>query len=69
MVCPEFRCPYDGVVYARQGEIAGVYPLLTVKQVGEGHVIRHYAATSPATVFAEAWQRLMANLLMFARAK
>jgi len=57
------KCPYDGVAYMRQGEITGVYPLLTVKQVGDGHVIRHYAANSPAVVFAEGYERLMGNLL------
>jgi len=52
------------VVYAHQGEIAGVYPLLTVRQVDEGRVIRHYASNSPSTVFAEAYERLLTNLLL-----
>ncbi|MGC9318084.1 MAG: hypothetical protein ACP5KN_08620, partial [Armatimonadota bacterium] len=59
-------CPYDGVSYVRQGEIAGVHPLLTVHRVGEGRVVRHYAHTSPATVFGETYQPLMDNLLRLA---
>ncbi len=60
------KCPYDGVTYARQGRISGIYPLLTVKRVGKGLVIRHYAHNSPATVFGEAYQRLIANILAVA---
>jgi len=60
------KCPYDGVSYARQGEATGIYPLLTVKQAGEGRVIRHYAHNSPATVFADAYERLVANIVALA---
>ncbi len=63
------RCPYDGVSYVRQGEIVGVYPLLTVNEVGEGLVIRHYAHNSPNVVFAEAWETLLHNLLQLAGAE
>lgn len=59
-------CPYDGVSYLRQGKINGVYPLLTTKQVGRGFVVRHYAAVSPGTVFADGYQKLMENLLRLA---
>ena len=56
-------CPYDGVHYARQGKINGTYPLLTANPVGKGLVARHYAAVSPDAVFADAYPRLLANLL------
>ncbi len=62
-------CPYDGVSYARRGEIAGTYPLLTVNQVGEGYVVRHYAHNSPAAVFGEVWEALLDNLLRLAEAE
>jgi hypothetical protein len=61
------KCPYDGVAYVRQGEIAGIHPLLTVRDIGQGHVIRHYAQNSPATVFADAYDRLLENLGGFAQ--
>ena len=59
-------CPYDGVHYARQGKINGTYPLLTANPVGKGLVVRHYAAVSPGAVFADAYPRLLANLLEIA---
>jgi len=62
-------CPYNGVIYARGGEIAGTYPLLTVSRVGDGHVVRHYAHNSPAAVFGEVWEALMDNLLQLAEAE
>ena len=55
-------CPYDGVSYVRDGAITGIYPLLTSKQVGQGHVVRHFAHNSPTTVFGDAYQRLMENV-------
>ncbi len=59
-------CPYDGVTYVRQGEIAGTYPLLTIRELGEGSVIRHYAHNSPAAVFADGYQTLVRNILELA---
>jgi len=56
-------CPYDGVEYVRKGKTSGVYPLLTVKQCGDGLVIRHYAAVSPGAVFGEAYDKLLQNVL------
>lgn len=56
-------CPYDGVAYVRRGEIAGVYPLLTVRPVGEGLVVRHYAQNGAGPIMGEAWDRLVANLI------
>ena len=61
------KCPYDGVSYVRQGEMAGIHPLLTVRQVGRGHVIRHYAHNSPGTVFGDGYERLMENLVRFSQ--
>ncbi|HUS79814.1 MAG TPA: hypothetical protein VM283_01020 [Armatimonadota bacterium] len=63
------KCPYDGVSYMRQGEITGVYPLLTVRQVGEGTVVRQYCHVSPQTVFGEHYDPLVANLLAMAGAQ
>jgi len=59
-------CPYDGVQYARQGKINGIYPLLTANRVGKGLVVRHYAAVSPDAVFADAYPGLLTNLLEYA---
>ncbi len=57
------RCPYDGVAYVRQGEINGVYPLLTVRHVGDGLVVRHYAQNGAGPIMGEAWDTLVQNLL------
>jgi len=59
-------CPYDGVAYVRQGTIAGTYPLLTVREVGEGLVVRHYAHTGPGSIMGEAYDTLVTNLLRLA---
>ncbi|MCD6360038.1 MAG: hypothetical protein J7M38_04175 [Armatimonadetes bacterium] len=63
------KCPYDGVAYVRQGEITGVYPLLTVRQAGEGCVVRHYCHVAPQTVFGEHYDTLVHNLLELAGAE
>jgi hypothetical protein len=63
------KCPYDGVAYVRQGEITGVYPLLTVREAGEGMVVRHYCHVAPQIVFAEAYDTLVANLLAMVEAE
>jgi hypothetical protein len=57
------RCPYDGMAYVRQGKLSGIYPLLTVHRMGEGQVIRHYAAVSPATVLGKAYPKFVQNLI------
>ncbi|MGD9495126.1 MAG: hypothetical protein AB7Y46_02330 [Armatimonadota bacterium] len=62
-------CPYDGVAYVRQGTIAGTYPLLTVRPVGEGLVVRHYVQNGPAPAMGEAFDILIANLLRLAGAE
>lgn len=62
-------CPYDGVAYVRQGEIAGVYPLLTVRPVGAGMVVRHYAQNGAQPTMGPAWDALVHNLLRLAGAE
>jgi len=57
------RCPYDGVHYVRQDEVNGVFPLLTVHRVGNGTVVRHYAAVSLGEILGDAYPKLIANLV------
>ena len=57
------KCPYNGVEYARQGEITGVYPLLTVRKVGKGLVVRHYTSSAgPAAIMGDAYEVLLDNV-------
>ncbi|GEM_PF-6505442 len=58
--------PYDGVAYVPQGEAVGVYPLVTMREVGEGLVVRHYAQNGAGPIMHEAWDRLIENLLKLA---
>ncbi|NUQ66535.1 MAG: hypothetical protein HUU20_29075, partial [Pirellulales bacterium] len=60
------QCPYDGIHYVRKGTVNGIYPLLTVNSVDQGTVVRHYAAVSPREVLADAYPRLMTNLVRHA---
>jgi hypothetical protein len=60
------RCPYNGLAYVRQGTLAGIHPLLTVRKVGQGQVVRHYAAVNLETVLGKAYPQLVQNLLTLA---
>ena len=63
-------CPYDGVAYVRRGTTNGVYPLLTINQIGRGMVIRHYADVSLTTALGpERFDRFCANLVKFVRTR
>ena len=48
-------CPYNGVEYARQGKIRGVFPFLTVARYGRGTVIRWYPNSSAQPVLGTKW--------------
>ncbi|MFO7945255.1 MAG: hypothetical protein R6V19_00350 [Armatimonadota bacterium] len=41
---------YNGVKYVRKQEVTGVHPLVTVREVNDGVVIRHFAHVSLPTV-------------------
>ncbi len=61
-------CPYDGVAYVRKGKINGVYPLVTIKQVGKGTVIRHFAHVSlPTTIGQERYEAFANNLAEYVK--
>ena len=57
------QCPYDGRAYVRRGKLLGIHPLLTVHPIGQGQVIRHYAAVSLDTVLGNAYPKLVQNLI------
>jgi len=61
-------CRYDGISYKRRGKISGVYPLVTIKQLGKGTVIRHYAHVAfPTTIGQERYETFANNLAEYVR--
>ncbi len=61
-------CPYDGISYKRRGKISGVHPLVTIKQLGKGTVIRHYAHVAfPTTMGQERYETFANNLAQYVR--
>ena len=48
-------CPYNGVEYARQGKIRGVFPFVTVAKSGRGTVIRWYPNSSAHPILGTKW--------------
>ena len=61
-------CTYNGVEYVRHGKITGTHPLVTVREVGNGTVVRQYAAVSlPVALGAERHKILVENLAQYIR--
>jgi len=62
-------CPYNGVEYARQGKVRGVFPFVTVAKSGRGTVIRWYPNSSARAILGKEWfQTIIDNALAQATA-
>jgi len=63
------QCRYDGISYKRRGKITGVHPLVTIKQLDKGTVIRQYAHVSlPGTMGGqERYETFADNLAQYVK--